>query len=206
MGLIGSLHCLSMCGPISLLVPTNPGKYLLYKSIYNAGRIFTYVLLGVTVGLLGEKAALYVPQKFILLTGGILLLAFAYLPQTWKNSLSYWKPVQHLSALLRKHIGQFAKKRQLLSQFPCGLVYAAVGGAFLMQNLQEGAVFMLAFGLGTVPMMMSFGLIGKFVSLKIRPKYIFTFSYLLLAVFFLYKGYHLPTFQTHGEMTICAAP
>ncbi len=159
-----------------------------------------------TVGLLGEKAALYVPQKFILLTGGILLLAFAYLPQTWKNSLSYWKPVQHLSALLRKHIGQFAKKRQLLSQFAFGMVYAAVGGAFLMQNLQEGAVFMLAFGLGTVPMMMSFGLIGKFVSLKIRPKYIFTFSYLLLAVFFLYKGYHLPTFQTHGEMTICAAP
>lgn len=215
MGLIGSLHCLSMCGPISLLVPTKPGKYLLYKSIYNSGRIFTYILLGVVVGLLGEQTALYIPQKFTLLFGGLLLLVFAYLPEKWKSKLSYWRPVQHLSAALRKNIGAFAKKRQILSQFsfgmvngiiPCGLVYAAIGGAFLTQNLQEGAIFMLFFGLGTAPMMMSFGVLGKYISIKVRPKYIYTFSYLILAIFFLYKGYHLPTFQTHGEMTICKAP
>jgi sulfite exporter TauE/SafE len=215
MGLVGSLHCLSMCGPISLLVPTKPGKYLFYKSIYNAGRICTYVLLGLSVGLIGEQTSLYLPQKFILLGGGFILLLVAYLPQSWKNQMQYWKPVQRAGAHLRKHIGQFAKKRQIVSQFafgmvngiiPCGLVYAAIGGAFLTQNLQDGAQFMLFFGLGTVPMMMSFGLIGKYFTLKIRPKYIYTFSYLLLAVFFLYKGFHLPTFQTHGEMTVCTAP
>lgn len=87
---------------------------------------------------------------------------------------------------------------------PCGMVYAALSGAFVLGSLKEGALYMLFFGIGTLPVMMSFGFIGKWIPSGLKSQKVFIYAYLILGVFFIYKGMHLPTM--HGEMTLCKAP
>ena len=58
MGLVGSLHCIGMCGPLTLLLPPgayNSFRYVAGRVLYNSGRVFTYTILGALVGLLGEQ-------------------------------------------------------------------------------------------------------------------------------------------------------
>ena len=53
MGFLGSFHCIGMCGPIVLALPS---KGVQYKLVYNIGRTITYMLLGLAVGLIGQGA------------------------------------------------------------------------------------------------------------------------------------------------------
>jgi len=52
-GLLGSVHCIGMCGPIAIVIPTVKNNLILSKFIYNLGRIFTYVFLGFFAGIIG---------------------------------------------------------------------------------------------------------------------------------------------------------
>jgi len=219
LGFLGSLHCFGMCGPLSLLLPAHRNRYLAGRLIYNTGRITTYALLGLLTGILGEQAGFVIPQKILFIALGAVLLLYLLLPARWKNRLSVMSPVVKTASLARRSMGRLSKKHGMPVQFgfgmingliPCGLVYAALSGSFLTAGITEGVLFMVFFGLGTLPMMMSFGMIGKYLPafLQVKPKLIYTVSYLVMAVFFLYKGVQLPVSHyanSHG-MTICRTP
>ena len=67
-GVVGSFHCIGMCGPIAIALPTgdeNRIKDLWKKFLYNLGRVFTYGLMGAILGLLGQKIKLFGFQQFI---------------------------------------------------------------------------------------------------------------------------------------------
>lgn len=219
LGFMGSLHCFSMCGPLSLLLPGDKSRYLIGRLIYNTGRITTYALLGLLTGILGQQAGFMIPQKIIFIGLGGALLAYLLLPPKWKNRLSVWGPVLRLASFVRQSVAKLSKRHGLVAQYgfglvngliPCGLVYAALSGAFLTAGITEAVFFMIFFGLGTLPMMMSFGVIGRLLPsfLQVKPKLIYTLSYAGIALFLLYKGLQIPVthYANSHEITVCRTP
>ncbi|MBA4848900.1 sulfite exporter TauE/SafE family protein [Emticicia sp. BO119] len=208
-GLAGSLHCMGMCGPVSMLLPADKskrGRYILGRIIYNLGRIFTYSLLGLLIGLVGEQIALFTSQKVLfIIVGSLILLAFI-LPARWRQSLDVLPYTSRFTSFIKSALSVFYKKHTLFAQLvfgvlngllPCGLVYAALSGAFLMSEAWESALFMALFGLGTLPMMLGFAFLGNSIRKLIRfqPKVVYTFSYIILAFWLIFKGINLPANQ-----------
>ncbi len=219
LGFAGSLHCFGMCGPLSLLIPgdkTKRAQYIIGRLIYNLGRITTYGLLGLIIGILGEQVGFALPQKIIFLTLGLGLLLYLLLPNSTKNKLSVLPWVTRFNSFIKRSLSALAKKYGKAFQFvfgmlngliPCGLVYAALSAAFITTDIKGGVLFMVFFGLGTLPMMMSFGVVGSIIPkvILVKPKLIYGISYFILAVFMIYKGFTTPIshYANSHEMTIC---
>lgn len=221
-GLAGSLHCMGMCGPISMLLPgdkTKRGRYILGRVVYNSGRIFTYSLLGLLVGLVGEQIALFTSQKALfIIVGSLILLAFI-LPARWRQSLDLLPYISRLNNFVKSSLSFFYKKHSLFAQLvfgvlngllPCGLVYAALSGAFLMSEAWESVLFMALFGLGTLPMMLGFAFLGNSIRklISFQPKILYTCSYIILAIWLIFKGVSLPANQLSAsggasEIPVC---
>ena len=178
LGLVGSLHCAGMCGPLALALPaagdTTPG-YVLGRVAYNAGRIITYCLLGIVFGLAGWTFLLAGLQRWVSIALGVALLLGLFASQR----LVRWNPVtlvmdqlksRMLVLLRRRSFGSLAVLGLLNGLLPCGLVYAACAAATTTGGVLAGAQFMAIFGLGTVPMMLAISLSGKLVPLSLRLK------------------------------------
>lgn len=158
-GLLGSLHCVGMCGAITMMVPRRTGgSQLLPVLQYNAGRIGMYALLGILAGLAGEGLIMAGVQKYITLSFGILLLliagagrsfhAFPLFSKATKALQPVWNRVLHRQGLMTAfYIGL------LNGLIPCGMVYIALGGALIAGSLTGSIFFMVFFGLGTAPAM-----------------------------------------------------
>ena len=59
MGIVGSLHCVGMCGPIIMSIPWSNTQKSLQISLYHVGRATTYAILGALVGGVGQ---LFLPK------------------------------------------------------------------------------------------------------------------------------------------------
>lgn len=180
LGFIGSFHCVGMCGPIAMALPVTSKSswvFVANRLTYNLGRISTYSLIGLLFGLLGLGFALAGIQKSVSVGLGILVILAALLPA----ASTYWfNPSGKLSMgvrwLKQKMQLQF-RKRGYLSTFtigllngllPCGLVYLAAAAAVLNNTPWEGAVYMAAFGAGTLPAMLIVIFAGNFLGLNFR--------------------------------------
>jgi sulfite exporter TauE/SafE len=176
LGLIGSLHCAGMCGPLALALPGN-GRitcgFFAGRLAYNLGRILTYCLLGVVFGLVGRTLALAGVQRWVSITLGIALLLGLFS----SHKLAGWRPLTALVGRLKTRMGNLLRRRSfgsllalglLNGLLPCGLVYVACAGAVATGGLFSGFAYMAGFGLGTAPMMLGIGLSGHLVPLKLR--------------------------------------
>ena len=178
LGLVGSLHCAGMCGPIALAIPSNANfssRFLLSRVAYNFGRVATYCLLGALFGLIGKSFAVIGWQRWISLTAGVVILVALLISSRISLSARVAKPIGFLKTLLAKFLG----KSSLTSTFslgalngflPCGLVYAACAGATATGSLVTGISYMGIFGLGTIPMMLGISLAGKKLQFTLRFK------------------------------------
>lgn len=179
LGLISSFHCVGMCGPLALALPvTHQDKtsQVLSISLYNAGRILTYAVLGLLFGLAGRKLYLAGMQQWFSIGAGILmfLLAFQYFIRK-KNIQPKWMDKFHGGV-------QFLMQRALQSQsrfsylflgmanglLPCGMVYLAIAGALNTSEVLHSVVFMAGFGAGTLPAMMALAIFSLRVDLSVR--------------------------------------
>ncbi|HEV8494913.1 MAG TPA: sulfite exporter TauE/SafE family protein [Candidatus Angelobacter sp.] len=189
LGLVGSLHCAAMCGPLALALPvmgTTRGSFLAGRIIYNAGRLLTYCLLGVAVGLLGHGLALAGLQRWLSLSVGTAVLLALLSPRRFQMAVVFTGKIQWLKSKLSNLFHQRSSGSLLLMGvlngfLPCGLVYAACAAAITAGGLLPAIEYMLGFGLGTLPMMLSIGLIRKAFPPSIR----FQFQKLIPACFFL---------------------
>src|SRR6185312_1216453 len=78
LGLLGSLHCAAMCGPLMLALPVppgGPGRFVMGRVVYQAGRILTYCLLGAAAGLIGKSLFLAGMQRWLSIVLGVAVLA-----------------------------------------------------------------------------------------------------------------------------------
>lgn len=178
LGIVGSLHCAGMCGPLALAVPgtaMTPARFALGRIAYNAGRIVTYCAVGMIFGLFGKTLLLAGIQRWVSISLGVLLIAGLLT----SRKLALWKPMTLLVNLLKTRMSGLLRQRSLASVgalgllnglLPCGLVYVAAAGATATGHMLNGAIYMAAFGAGTLPMMLAIGLGGKLVPLSFRLK------------------------------------
>ena len=181
-GLLGSFHCVGMCGAIALALPGADGprgRYLAGRVLYNLGRVTTYAALGAAAGLLGQGLRLAGWQQSLSLLSGGLILLLVVLPERWlgraaafldldvvltkvKNRLAYFYQQPSLSALYTTGL--------LNGLLPCGLVYLALAGAISAPGVAGAAGYMALFGLGTLPLMLGLSLSGQLVPLAWRGR------------------------------------
>lgn len=180
LGLLGSFHCIGMCGPIALALPIHrlsPFKKYLGILLYNTGRIATYTLLGFLFGILGQSFYLGGFQQILSITIGVLLLLSVVMGQTnWFKMPSlgfvygFINSVKlNLANLFNRNGLHFLFLIGLLNGLlPCGLVYLGIAGAIASGDFFKGAEFMFYFGLGTIPIMYAVAFLGQFISLRHR--------------------------------------
>src|SRR4051812_5646429 len=78
LGMVGSLHCAGMCGPLALALPatgSNASSFIAGQIAYNGGRILTYCFLGVVFGIIGQTLALAGLQRWVSLAVGVAIIA-----------------------------------------------------------------------------------------------------------------------------------
>jgi sulfite exporter TauE/SafE len=178
LGLVGSLHCAAMCGPLQLALPLPPGgagRKIYGRMIYQSGRIATYCLLGLVAGLLGRSIVLAGLQRWLSLALGAAILAGFFAAKKMALSAPAVRLVLRLKnamagQLQRRGLRSLALLGALNGLLPCGLVYAAMAGAVAQGGLAAGVLFMAAFGLGTTPAMLAISLSGRLVPLAWRLK------------------------------------
>jgi len=179
LGLVGSLHCAGMCGPLALALPVagnSRGAFVLGRLAYNAGRVVTYACLGAIFGLVGQTAALAGLQRWLSLTAGILILIGLFA----SARLGLAAPITRSVAALKSGLGALLRRRSLGALLllgllngllPCGLVYVACAGAAATGAIHRAIENMVAFGLGTVPLMLGMTLAGQAIRGAVRLKF-----------------------------------
>ena len=201
LGLIGSLHCAGMCGPLALALRaagnSTPG-YVLGRVAYNAGRIVTYCLLGIVFGLAGWTFLLAGVQRWTSIALGVALLLGLFASRKLGLSRPVTSAVNQLKSrmavlLRRRSFAALAVLGLLNGLLPCGLVYVACAGAAATGGTLAGASYMTAFGVGTVPMMLAISLSGKLVPTALRLKLLkaLPVSVFLLATLLILRGMSL---------------
>ena len=191
MGLLGSFHCVGMCGPLALSLPLK--DYSVYSKfsgglLYNAGRIVTYSLFGLLFGVIGKSVALFGFQQWLSIILGALIIFFIILPKRLA-SFNNNNFVLNYFGKLRSSLGKlFSQKNysSLLSigllngLLPCGLDYMAAAGAVATGDIVNSISFMAFFGLGTLPMMWSIAFFGNYVGIGLRQKIRKAYPYMMM--------------------------
>lgn len=181
-GLVSSLHCIGMCGPIAMMLPVdrnNPTQKAFQILLYHAGRLTSYATLGLLFGVLGKGLYLAGMQQRFSIVLGILMILIAIVPEKIFTQYNFSKPIYKLISKVKSSLGSQFKRKTADAFFtigifngllPCGLVYAALFGAIAMQNVTLGVTYMLLYGLGTIPLMSAVVYISNLLSLPVRSK------------------------------------
>lgn len=181
-GILGSFHCVGMCGPLALSLPLRNDRFITKFSgalIYNAGRIVTYSLFGLLFGMIGQTAALFGFQQWLSIGVGAIILVFLIMPERFKLQSISSGYINKLFTRLRSALGRLFTQKSGSSLFvigllngllPCGLVYMAVAGAIATGDLGHSVMFMAAFGLGTLPVMWGIAFFGHYIGTALRQK------------------------------------
>lgn len=208
-GLLGSSHCVGMCGGFAVALGTSASSWrenLLRQSAYGFGRMFTYGTLGAAAGIGGRKLVLatnlFNVQAVLAITAGLLLVSQGFRATSLWERLKRFRrstptalkarsleiasstvarpsgsksPVCLRSGLLgsllrRSGIGGPALGGVMTGFLPCGLVYAMLALAASSGSLADGALIMVCFGIGTLPLMIGLGLGASLVGLANRRR------------------------------------
>lgn len=166
-GILGALHCMGMCGGLIAACGIRFGGGLSFSLSYNAGRILSYSLLGLLMGLLGKALiAAGVFGKFQgimpVIAGSLMMLIgldlLGVIPKRLKVITSGLFPKGLSDRLIGKHLGKSQAAPFVLGilngLIPCGLLYAVGVKAAATADPVRGILTMAAFGAGTLPAMM----------------------------------------------------
>lgn len=181
-GLISSLHCIGMCGPIAMMLPvdrSNQTKKTLQIFTYHLGRLAAYASIGFIFGLFGKGFSMAGLQQELSVILGIIMIVIVVIPEKVFIAYNFSKPIFKVISKIKTALGSQFKNKSYQSLFtigllngflPCGMVYVALFGAIAMQSPSLGILYMLLFGLGTVPMMSSVVYLNSFLTLPFRNK------------------------------------
>lgn len=181
-GLISSFHCIGMCGPIAMMLPVernNPAKKVIQICTYHLGRLTAYGSIGLLFGLLGKGLFLAGIQQQLSIFIGIAMILVILVPEKVFAQYNFSKPVYGWISKMKQSLGSHFKNKSFKSLFiigllngflPCGMVYVALFGAIAMQSAGFGVLYMLLFGLGTVPLMSLVVYINSFLTVPIRNR------------------------------------
>ncbi len=180
LGAAGSLHCVGMCGPLSLALPTyhlSKTKKFISLLVYQFGRIITYSMIGLVFGLVGRRIYISGYQQWFSIGMGILvlMLVLVYFIQKKTIRLSFLNRFYHsvqgmIIRLLRSSTGfsGFLLMGIANGLLPCGMVYIALAATLSLPQISQSVAFMALFGAGTLPAMMLVGYAGQLIKPGLR--------------------------------------
>jgi len=181
MGLVGSTHCVGMCGGLAsgiagaLPSARSSRQQLAVVLLYNIGRLSSYMLAGALIGsaahwmlqLAALKSGMVVMR---VLAGALMIATGLYLGRWWNGLLRLeslgghlWRRIQPLAKLLLplRSPWQALALGAVWGWLPCGLVYSALSWSLASGHPVNGALLMLAFGVGTLPAMLGLGIAAQ---------------------------------------------
>lgn len=182
LGLLGSLHCVGMCGPIAFMLPvdrSNSIKKVIQIGLYHIGRLLSYATIGLIFGMLGKSIYIFGLQQKLSIVIGVLMIVVISIPYKTFSKYNFSKPIYKVISKLKSSLGAQFKKKSLDTFFtigflngflPCGLVYMAIFGAIATGSLYQGSLYMVLFGLGTIPLMTMAIYLGKFLNTSIKQR------------------------------------
>lgn len=191
-----------MCGPIAMMLPVdrnNQAKKVTQIITYHLGRLTAYATIGFIFGLVGKGFFMAGLQQKLSIFIGVSMILIVLTPEKIFAEYNFSKPVFKLISKIKTALGsQFRNKSYrslftigLLNGFlPCGMVYVALFGAIAMQSESLGVLYMILFGLGTVPMMSSVVYINSFLTVSIRNRIQKAIPYVavVIGVLFILRG------------------
>lgn len=198
-GLLGSFHCAGMCGPIALATPTvgsGTAERMLSKLVYNAGRVITYAALGALLGAFGLGLKLAGLQQTVSIVAGVVIIVGVLFSSRFVRLApsSFFSFGNTMGKLFQQKTYTALLGIGLLNGLlPCGFVYIGLMGAVATQHVWEGALFMVMFGIGTMPMMFGVSMLGQFLTQRTRSK-VNTFAPILgviIGCLFILRGLNL---------------
>lgn len=224
-GFFGSLHCIGMCGPIALSIPTLSNSLtgrLLGGLTYNAGRILTYAFFGLVAGSIGKSVAFFKWQQGVSILLGALIILYILMPKLLKPFNLIGKSYK-INNWVKNTMSKFLKQKSVAALLaiglangllPCGLVYLAIAGSLDNEGALQGAYYMAFFGLGTLPIMIGVNLLGHNLkgSFKNKLSRIIPAFAFLVGVLFILRGlglgipYVSPSMDPHKGDINCHLP
>lgn len=186
LGFFSTLHCIGMCGGIigalSLSLPVdvrnNKAKLFSFVLTYNIGRLISYSLAGLLAGAVGtsvlQSTGLDQGHTILRMIGVVMMIAIGlyltgWLPQlaiVEKIGIPVWKRLEPLG---RKLVPVASLPKALAygliwGWLPCGLVYFVLIWALTTGDAIQGALTMLAFGMGTLPTLITAGFMSSWIT------------------------------------------
>ncbi|MBP0947355.1 sulfite exporter TauE/SafE family protein [Pseudomonas alliivorans] len=185
LGLLGGGHCLGMCGglmgALTLAIPREQRtRRLRLMMAYNLGRIISYAIAGFFSGLVGWAVANSPGATTLRVVAALLLIAMGLYLAGWWSGLTR---IERLGRGIWRHLQPFATRLLPISSMPralllgalwgwlpCGLVYSTLLWAASQGNAIDSALLMLAFGLGTWPVLLATGLAAERTTALLRKR------------------------------------
>lgn len=213
-GLLGGAHCLGMCGGIigaltMALENDAPRSRFQLVLIYNLGRILSYVLIALLFYSLIAVTADYFKLSWMRWIAGLLLIAMGLYLADWWRGLSYlekignriWQYIQPLSQSLLpvRSFRQALLLGLIWGWLPCGLIYSALAYSATASTAIQAGFIMLCFGLGTLPTVMSSGLVAEKLLGLIRQKPVRAAAGILMISFGAWTLYHASAHGSHDS-------
>ncbi|MCX7877261.1 MAG: sulfite exporter TauE/SafE family protein [Ignavibacteria bacterium] len=197
LGFLGSFHCIGMCGPIAIALGSGN---LTMRFIYNLGRILTYFIFGLSFGFFGSRLEIWGLQQTLSLFIGMIILTVILMPKAFKNKVinfvGFNKIVMVSGYVIRTHKG--VSRNLILGSLngflPCPFVYLAVAGSLSLGDTSSSGLFMLSFGLGTIPAMLGVNAVYKIIKLKMKhivPRRLYPAITFIIALLFILRGLDL---------------
>lgn len=220
LGFAGSLHCMGMCSPLAMAVTNLSPTVIINRVLYNAGRILTYGLLGSIVSILGLGFPLIKYQNFLSVLLGIALLVIAIGGVSSIRIPVVTRALASLSAFLKELFSRFIQIKSHRSTFilgalngllPCGLSFLALTYCITLAGPWDGFVFMLLFGLGTLPAMLGFTFVFSWliVNLHVTSQRLTTSLLIVSGILLIARVFivHVPENGLHGkeiDIVVCS--
>ena len=185
LGLLGGGHCLGMCGglmgALTLAIPPEQrARRLRLLLAYNLGRILSYAAAGLLIGLAGWAVASSPAAMLLRVLAGLLLIVMGLYLAGWWSGLTRIEAVgrhlwRHLQPVASRLMPVSSLPRALLlgavwGWLPCGLVYSTLLWASSQGSPGESALLMLAFGLGTWPVLLATGMAAERLTALLRRR------------------------------------
>ena len=204
-GILGSFHCVGMCGPIVLALPTASSsrfKFFLSRLVYNLGRVVTYSIMGLIIGAIGQQFSLAGYQNVLSISMGIVILIMVLIPTGFFNKLFPFRIFTKVSNKLKSYWGILFKNSSTASMFligvlngflPCGFVYIALAGAASTGSMISGSLYMALFGLGTLPILLVLSFATGLITGKVKKTFtkVIPIGGVILALLIILRGMSL---------------
>lgn len=204
-GLIGSFHCIGMCGPIVVALPLkkhNMVSKITGAILYNSGRVLTYSVIGILFGLLGRGIRLAGFQQWTSILLGSAMIISVLFPFFFREKITIGSLFSGFASRLIVRLKKLFTDRSYFSLLmigilngllPCGLVYVAIAGAISSGTVLTGALFMMFFGIGTIPLLLLATLASDAIGHRIRSKMqrVVPYFVFMLGVLFILRGMSL---------------